>query len=85
MAGGAGVGDSSWTFLLVGSFAALGAALAVGTVAALWRHRRTGTFPGSDEPVELTPRRRAMLWLRVAVGVALTLAGVEALRRVGIL
>jgi hypothetical protein len=79
------MGDTSWTFLLVGSFAALGAALTVGTLAALWQHRRTGTFPGSDEPVELTPARRRMLWLRVAVGAVLTMAGVAALRRLGIL
>jgi len=79
------VGDSSWTFLLVGSFAALGAAMAVGTLAALARHRRTGTMPGSDEPVDLTPRRRRMLWLRVIVGLVLTGIGIEALRRVGIL
>ena len=79
------MGDSSWTFLLVGSFAALGAAMAVGTLAALARHRRTGTMPGSDEPVDLTPRRRRMLWLRVIVGLVLTGIGIEALRRVGIL
>jgi len=79
------VGDSSWTFLLVGSFAALGAALAIGTLAAMWRHHRTGTMPGSDEVVVLTPRRRAALWGRVGVGIVLTVVGVEALRRVGIL
>lgn len=79
------MGDTSWAFLLVGSFAALGAALTAGTVAALVRHRRTGTMPGSDVPVDLTPRRRVMLWLRVAVGLALTLVGVEALRRIGII
>ncbi len=77
--------DSSWTFLLVGSFAAMGAAMAVGTAAALWRHHRTGTMPGSDEPVELSPRRRRVLHLRVAVGLVLTAVGVEALRRAGIL
>jgi hypothetical protein len=79
------MGDSSWTFLLVGSFAAVGAALAVGTLAALVQHRRTGTMPGSDEPVELTPARRRFLWLRVGVGVVLTAMGIEALRRVGII
>ncbi len=79
------MGDSSWTFLIVGSFAAVGAAMAIGTLAALARHRRTGTMPGSDEQVELTPGRRRMLWLRVAVGLVLTGMGIEALRRVGIL
>ena len=79
------MGDTSWAFLLVGSFAAMGAAMAFGTLAALVRHRRTGTMPGSDEPVELSPARRRVLWLRVVVGVVLTAIGVEALRRVGIL
>ena len=79
------MGDSSWTFLLVGTFAAVGAALTVGTLAALVRHRRTGTMPGSDEVVELTTARRLRLWLRVVVGLVLTGLGLEALRRVGIL
>ena len=79
------MGDSSWTFLLVGSFAAMGAAMALGTLAALVQHRRTGTMPGSDEPVELSPGRRRALWLRVVVGTVLTLIGLEALRRTGIL
>jgi len=79
------MGDTSWTFLVVGSFAAMGAAMAVGTLAALVRHRRTGTMPGSDEPVDLSPARRRVLWARVAVGTVLTVIGLEALRRVGIL
>ena len=79
------MGDTSWAFLIVGSFAALGAAMAVGTLAALWQHRRTGTMPGGDEPVELDPRRRAALWARVAVGLVLAGAGVVAMRRVGLL
>jgi hypothetical protein len=78
-------GDSSWTFLLVGSFAAVGAAMAVGTVAALWQYHRTGTMPGSDEPVELTPARVRVLRLRIVVGLVLTAMGIQALRRVGIL
>ncbi len=79
------MGDSSWTFLLVGSFAALGAAMAVGTMAALWQYRRSGTMPGSDEPVELTPARLRVLRLRIIVGLALTGMGIQALRSVGIL
>ena len=79
------MGDTSWTFLLVGSFAALGAAMAAGTLAALLRHRRTGTMPGGDEPVELSPRRRAALWGRVAVGLVLAGAGVVAMVRAGLL
>jgi hypothetical protein len=79
------MGDSSWTFLLVGSFAALGAAMALGTLAALWNYRRTGTFPGTDGPAELPRGRLIALWTRVVVGVVLTGIGIEALRRVGIL
>ena len=79
------MGDSSWTFLLVGSFAALGAAMAVGTSAALWQYHRSGTMPGSDEQVELSPARLRVLRLRVVVGLVLTALGVQALRRVGIL
>jgi len=79
------MGDSSWTFLIVGSFAALGAAMAVGTIAALARYRRTGTMPGSGEQVELSPGRLRVLYLRIVVGLVLTGMGVEALRRVGIL
>lgn len=78
------MGETSWAFLLIGSFAAVGAAMAVGTVAALIRYRRTGTFPGSNEPVEMTTRRRVLLWLRVIVGVGLTVAGVIAIDRAGI-
>lgn len=78
------MGDTSWTFLLVGSFAALGAAMAAGTLAALWRHHRTGTMPGSDAPVDLDPRRRAVLLGRAAVGTVLAVAGVVAMRRAGL-
>jgi hypothetical protein len=79
------MGDSSWTFLLVGSFAAVGAALSAGTLAALWTYRRTGTFPGTDGPAELSWQRLVALWARVVVGIALLAIGLVALRRVGIL
>lgn len=79
------MGATSWAFLIVGSFAAVGAAMAVGTLTALLRHRRTGTLPGGDTPVELTPRRRAVLWGRVAVGAVLALAGVVSMVRAGLL
>ena len=78
------MGETSWLFLIVGSFAALGAAMAVGTIAALVRHRRTGTFPGSDDPVELSSRRRAWLWARVVVGLVLAAIGIVAIDRAGI-
>jgi len=82
------MGATSWMFLVIGSFAALGAAMALGTLAALLRFRRTGTFPdGSgaldDGPV---PRRRIVeLWMRVVVGAVLAVAGVAALVARGLL
>lgn len=78
------MGETSWAFLLIGSFAAVGAAMTVGTVAALIRYRRTGTFPGSDEPAEMTTRRHVLLWVRIVVGVVLAVAGVIAIDRAGI-
>jgi hypothetical protein len=78
------VGETSWAFLLVGSFAAVGAAMAVGTLAALVRYRRTGTFPGHEGPAELPAGKLAALWVRVAVGVVLAIIGVIAIQRAGI-
>lgn len=71
--------DPSWGFLLVGSFAAVGAAMALGTLAALLRYRRTGEFPGvgADEPV--TRGRITALWVRVGVGAVLAAIGIFAL------
>ncbi len=79
------MGENSWIFLLVGSFAAVGAAMALGTVAALVRYHRTGVFPGAEGSTELPQRRLVALWARVVVGVVLTIIGVIALDRVGIL
>jgi hypothetical protein len=69
------VGETSWIFLLVGSFAALGAAMAVGTIAALLRFRRTGTFPGSDTPVEASRGKIIALWVRIVVGMIIAVVG----------
>lgn len=79
------MGDTSWAFLIVGSFAAAGAAMAVGTLAALLRYHRTGTFPGSSEAAELSSRKLASLWTRVVVGVVLTIVGLLSLERAGLL
>jgi hypothetical protein len=81
------VGETSWTFLLLGSFAALGAALAIGTLGAIARYHRTGAFPGDEDgtagPV---PRGRLLaLWVRVGLGVVLTGIGIWALGRAGLL
>lgn len=74
----------SWTFLLIGSLAAVGAAMALGTAAALVRYHRTGEFPGapSDTP---PPRRIGWLYVRIVVGVAVAAYGVAALAARGLL
>lgn len=79
------MGETSWAFLLVGSFAAVGAALMLGTLAALVRYRRTGTLPGSDTVEELPRRRLVALWIRVAIGAVVTVAGIVALQRGGLI
>lgn len=77
------MGETSWAFLLVGSFAAVGAAMAVGTLGALLRYHRTGEFPNAN--AEQAPSRTvAKLWLRVAIGVGLTVLGTAALVRSGL-
>lgn len=76
------MGETSWTFLLVGSFAAVGAALAVGTLLAILRYHRTGVFPGHDEAgAEVSTAQLAALWVRVGLGVVLAAIGVWALVR----
>lgn len=79
------MGETSWAFLLVGSFAAVGAAMAVGTLAALVRYHRTGRFPGGNGDEPPTTGRLVALWARVVVGVVLAAVGVVALRRAGLL
>lgn len=77
--------ETSWAFLLVGSFAAVGAAMALGTGAALLRYHRTGELPGADGSGEVVPSRRlAALWARVVIGTVLTIIGVVTIVRAGI-
>ncbi|HSK23227.1 MAG TPA: hypothetical protein VK906_08630 [Egicoccus sp.] len=71
--------ELSWGFLLVGSFAAVGAAMAVGTLAALLRYRRTGEFPGATPDAPVTRGRLTALWVRVGVGLVLAGIGIVAL------
>lgn len=78
------MGETSWLFLLIGSFAALGAAMAFGTLAAIMRYHRTGTVPGSDTPGELPRGRLISLWVRVVVGLGLFAYGVYWIERTGI-
>lgn len=63
--------DGMWTFLVVGTFGAVGAAMAVGTMAALVRYRRTGQWPGHEDHAEVTTARLVGLYLRIVVGLAL--------------
>lgn len=79
------LGETSWLFLLIGSFAAVGAAMVVGTLAALLRYHRTGQMPGAEVGAEVPAGRVAALWARVGVGIVLTVAGVVALDRSGVL
>lgn len=78
------MGETSWAFLLVGSFAAVGAAMAVGTLAALLRYHRTGVFPNGVE--EQAPAKIVLkLWVRVIIGVGLGVVGIVMLLRAGLL
>jgi hypothetical protein len=79
------MGETSWAFLLVGSFAAVGAALALGTLTAILRYHRTGLFPGEETPAEVPRGRLIALWTRVAIGLVLTGIGIWALMRAGLL
>lgn len=77
--------ETSFGFLAFGSIGAIGAALAVGTLAALWRYRRTGAFPG-HEPGEVVSRARLVrMWFRVVVGLGLAAYGVYVVDRSGVL
>ncbi|HEX9767240.1 MAG TPA: hypothetical protein VGA36_10790 [Nitriliruptorales bacterium] len=78
----------SWQFLLIGGLAAVGAALAVGTLAAMVAYRRTGSFPGrpeGEEPTEVSAGQLVGLWLRVVIGMALAIWGVVSLSSAGLL
>lgn len=79
------MGETSWAFLFVGTFAAVGAALAVGTLAALLRYHRTGSFPGNTDGQEVTSGRLLALWVRVVVGAAFAVFGVIAMQRAGLI
>lgn len=78
------MGDTSWSFLLVGSFAAVGAAMALGTLAALLHYRRTGEFPGAAAGEDVPRRRVLALWVRVGVGAIVAVVGVMALQQRGL-
>ncbi len=77
--------DGMWTFLLVGGFGAIGAAMALGTVAALVRYHRTGAWPGTDDTADVTTGRLVGLYLRVIVGTVLAVVAWVSLSRQGLL
>lgn len=62
--------DGMWTFLLVGTLGAVGAAMAVGTTAALVRYHRFGQWPGRGDGADVTTGRLVGLYARVVVGLA---------------
>ncbi len=71
---------SSWLFLLIGSFGAVGLAMAVGTLVALWQYQRTGTFPNAAPDAPPPDSRHFVgMWLRVVIGLVLALAGFASL------
>lgn len=77
--------EGMWTFLLVGTFGAVGAAMAVGTVAALVRYRRTGQWPGREDGAEVTTGRLVGLYVRTLVGLALAVYAAISLADAGLI
>jgi hypothetical protein len=72
----------SFQFLIVGGLGAVGAALTLGTLAAVVRYWRTGRWPGEqdiDDPPPVTTGHWIGLWLRAVIGVALTVWAVVSL------
>lgn len=76
--------DGMWTFLLVGSFGAVGAAMALGTLAALVRYHRRGEWPGQQDAAEITTGRLVGLYLRVIVGAVLAIVAFVSLANRGL-
>lgn len=79
----------SWLFLLVGGLGAIGAAMTLGTIAAMVRYRRTGTLPGVDEgdavdaPDDRVVLRR--LVVRIVVGAVVAVVCFAVLAEQGLL
>lgn len=77
--------DGMWTFLLVGGFGAVGAAMALGTLAALVRYHRTGAWPGAEDTADVTTGRLVGLYVRVVVGAALAVYAFVSLSNQGLI
>lgn len=75
----------SWVFLLVGGLGATGAALSLGTIAALVQYRRTGTLPGGDDAPEPGPDTTRRLVVRVVIGVVVAVSCAMVLAEQGLL
>lgn len=67
--------ETSFGFLLFGSVGAVGAALAFGTLAALLRYHRTGTFPNHQAGEPIARGKYVGLWVRVVVGILVAIYG----------
>jgi hypothetical protein len=70
-------------FIVVGSFGAVGAAMALGTLAALIRYYRTGEWPGREGAADVTTGRLVVLWLRVIVGAVVAIYAYASLSAAG--
>lgn len=73
-----------WTFLLVGGFGAVGAAMALGTMAALVRYHRSGAWPGQEDATDVTTGRLVGLYVRVIVGLVLAIVAYVSLANRGL-
>lgn len=75
----------SWVFLLVGSVGAAGAAMTLGTLAALVQFRRTGRLPGQeDEAAEPAPGAERRLWIRILLGLVVAVVAFTVLADQGL-
>ena len=71
-----------WADVAAWMLTAVGAAILLGTGAALLRYRRTGTFPGQptdEHGVPLAPPAVKTAWTKVAIGVVLLVWGLATL------
>jgi hypothetical protein len=80
----------SWVFLLVGGLGAVGAAMTLGTVAAMVQYRRTGTLPGQgDEDGDATatdgPATMRRLVIRIVLGAVVAVVCFVILAQQGLL